>query len=62
MPRSFSTASAQVIDAISQRDDLVVKLGLTRFLDPSVKVANVRHEPHYVLTVNLQDQAQHAMG
>src|ERR1700722_7504087 len=52
----------KIIDAIGQRDNLVIKLGLTGLLDAGVQISNFGINANNDLAVNLQHQAQNAMG
>ena len=51
----------QVVDAVGQRDRLLVGLDLEFLLDAGVQVADVRLARHDGLAVELQQQAQHAV-
>ncbi len=64
-PSNFSTASAvaevvghgaEIVDAVGQRHDLLVELGLAGLLDAGVQIADVGHDPHDGLAVDLQQQ------
>ena len=51
----------EIIDSICERHHLLIKLRLAGLLDAGVQVTDVRHHPHHRFTINLKDQAQHAV-
>src|SRR6185369_1265628 len=51
----------QVVHAISERNALLVELGLVCLLDPGMQEADVRHDLHDRLAVNLQQQPKHSV-
>ncbi len=51
----------EVVDAIRQRDYLLVELRLAGLLDAGVQVADVGRERDYRFAVDLQHQSQHAV-
>src|SRR6185437_2162520 len=51
----------QIVDAVCERDHLVIKLGLTGFLDARVQVSDFGIEPDYGFAVDFEHEAQHAM-
>jgi hypothetical protein len=50
-----------IVDAIRQRDDLLIKLRLARLLDPGVQVADVGGEGDDGFAVDLDDKAENAV-
>jgi hypothetical protein len=52
----------EVVDAIGQRHNLVIKLGLAGLLDAGVQIADLGIDADNDFAVDLQHQAQHAMG
>ena len=52
----------KVIDAVGERHNLLVKLGLAGLLNPGVQVADVRHDAHDGLAIDLKYHAQHPVG
>ncbi len=53
---------AEIVDAVGERDDLLVELGLAGLLDAGVQVADVGGEGDDGLAVDLEHEAQHAVG
>ena len=53
---------AEIVDAVGQRDHLLVELRLAGLLDAGVQVADVGHQLDDGLAVDLQHQAQHAVS
>ena len=53
---------AEIVDAVGQRDDLLVELGLAGLLDAGVQVADVGREGDDGFAVDLEHEAQHAVG
>ncbi len=52
----------KVVDAIGQRDDLLVELGLAGLLDARMQIPDVRREGDDRFAVDLQHEAEHAVG
>ncbi len=52
---------AEVVDAIGERDDLLVELRLAGLFDAGVQIANLGIEADNDFAVDLEDEAQHAM-
>ena len=53
---------AEVVDAVGERHYLLIELGFAGFLDSRVQKSEVRHDPDYVLALDLQQQSQHAVS
>ncbi len=53
---------AEIVDAVGHGHDLLVELGLAGLLDAGVQIPDVGHDAHDGFAVDLQQQAQHAMG
>ncbi len=53
---------AEIVDAVGERDDLLVELGLAGLLDAGVQVADVGRERDDGLAIDLEHQAEHAVG
>ena len=51
----------EVVDAVGQRDHLLIKLGLAGLLDAGVQVADLRVEADDDLAVDLHHQAQNSV-
>ena len=52
---------AEVVDAVGQRHDLLVELGLAGLLDAGVQIADVGHERDDGFAIDLEHQAKHAV-
>ena len=52
---------AEIVDAVGERDDLLVELGLAGLLDAGVQIADVGRERDDGLAVDLEHQAQNAV-
>ena len=52
----------EVIDAVGERNDLLIELGLAGFLDAGVQIADLGTDADDDFAVELDDQAQHAVG
>ncbi len=53
---------AEVVDAVGQRNDLLVELGFAGLFDAGVQVADFRIEADNDLAVDFEHEAQHAVG
>ena len=53
---------AEIVDAIGERDHLLVELRFAGLLDAGVQIADVGDHAHYALAVNLEQQPKHPMG
>ena len=53
---------AEVVDAVGEGDDLLVELGLAGLLDAGVQVADVGREGDDGFAVDLEHEAQDAVG
>ncbi len=53
---------AEIVDAVGHGNDLLIKLGLAGLLDSGVQKADVGTDAHDGFAVDLQQQAQHAVG
>ncbi len=51
----------EIVDAIGERNDLLIELGLAGFLDAGVQIADLRPNADDDFAVDLNDQAQHAV-
>ena len=52
----------EVIDAVGERNHLLIELGLAGFLDAGVQIADLGADADDDFAVELDHQAQHAMG
>ena len=52
----------EIVDAVGQRHDLLVKLRLAGLLDARMQIADVRGKRDDGFAVDLDDKAQHTMG
>jgi len=52
----------EVVDAVGEGDDLLVELGFAGFLDAGVEIADIGRAGDYGLAVDLEHQAEDAMG
>ncbi len=52
----------EVIDAVGERNHLLIELGLAGFLDAGVQIAYLRADADDDFTVELDHQPQHTMG
>src|SRR6202167_6525805 len=52
----------KVVDAVRERNHLLVELRLAGFLDAGVKIPNVRDELHDGFTIDFKHNAQDTMG
>ena len=51
----------EVVDAVSERDDLLVELGLAGFLDAGVQIADLWADADDDLAIDFDNQAQDAV-
>ena len=52
---------AEVIDAVGERNHLLVELGFAGFFDPGVEEADIGHESDNLFAIDLQHQPQHSV-
>jgi len=53
---------AEIVDAVGERDYLLVKLGLAGLLDAGVEITDIRGEGDHGLAIDLDHEAKHAVG
>jgi hypothetical protein len=53
---------SEIVDAIGEGHDLLVKLGLAGFLDAGVKITDFRIEANNDFAVDFEHKAENAMG
>ena len=51
----------EIVDAVGERDDLLIELGFAGFLDAGMQIADLGTDADDDFAVELDDQAQHAM-